>query len=76
MRSWSGAEPAGEVCVPTESRRGLVDAILRGADVSELVHAAANAIVAEVPPERLRHVVPSFPTRSEVRRRLLETPGL
>ena len=34
------------------------------------------AVVAEVPLERLWHAVPSFPTRSELWLRLLESAGL
>ena len=40
--------------------------------MSEFLHAATIAIVGEVPLERLWHAVPSFPTRSEVGRRMLE----
>jgi len=53
-----------------------VGATFTGADVAEFVHAATIAIVAETSLERLWHAVPSFPTRSEVRLRLLETYGL
>ena len=62
--------------VVDESRRVLAGATFCGADVSEFVHAAAIAVVAEVPLERLWHAVPSFPTRSEVWLRLLEAYGL
>jgi dihydrolipoamide dehydrogenase len=62
--------------VVDESRRVLVGATFCGADVSEFVHAATIALVAEVPLERLWHAVPSFPTRSEVWLRLLEEYGL
>jgi dihydrolipoamide dehydrogenase len=41
--------------------------------VAELLHAATIAIVGEVPLMSLRHAVPSFPTRSEVWLRLIET---
>ena len=54
----------------------LVGATFTGADVAEVVHTATIAIVGEVPLERLWHAVPSFPTRSEVWLRLLETYGL
>ncbi|MFL5926673.1 MAG: dihydrolipoyl dehydrogenase family protein [Gaiellaceae bacterium] len=62
--------------VVDEERRVLVGATFSGADVSEFVHAATIAIVAEVPLETLWHATPSFPTRSEVWLRLLETYGL
>ncbi len=62
--------------VVDEQRRVLVGATFTGPDVSEFVHAATIAIVGEVPLERLWHAVPSFPTRSEIWLRLLETYGL
>jgi len=54
-------------------REIVVGATFTGPDVAELLHAATIAIVGEVPIARLRHAVPSFPTRSEVWLRLLET---
>jgi len=57
-------------------RELLVGATFTGAEVAEFVHAATIAIVGEVPLQRLWHSVPSFPTRSEVWLRLLETYGL
>jgi dihydrolipoamide dehydrogenase len=62
--------------VVDESRRVLVGATFVGPDVSEFVHAATIAIVGEVTLDRLWHATPSFPTRSEVWLRLLETYGL
>jgi hypothetical protein len=44
----------------------LVGATFTGVDVAEFLHASTVAIVGEVPVRRLRHAVPSFPTRSEV----------
>lgn len=62
--------------VVDEDRRVLVGATFVGAEVTDFLHAATIAVVAEVPLERLRHAVPSFPTRSEVWLGLLETYGL
>jgi len=62
--------------VVDEDRQVLVGATFTGAEVAEFVHAATIAIVGEVPLARLLHAVPSFPTRSEVWLRLLETYGL
>jgi pyruvate/2-oxoglutarate dehydrogenase complex dihydrolipoamide dehydrogenase (E3) component len=62
--------------VVDERRRVLVGATFCGAEVAEWLHAATIAVVAEVPLEKLWHAVPSFPTRSEVWLRLLETYGL
>jgi pyruvate/2-oxoglutarate dehydrogenase complex dihydrolipoamide dehydrogenase (E3) component len=62
--------------VVDEQRRILVGATFTGPDVSEFVHAATIAIVAEVPLEKLWHATPSFPTRSEVWLKLLEAYGL
>jgi dihydrolipoamide dehydrogenase len=68
--------PGTSRLVVDEERRVLVGATFTGPDVSEFVHAATIAIVAEVPLEKLWHATPSFPTRSEVWLRLLETYGL
>ncbi len=50
----------------------LVGATFVGAEVAELLHSATTAIVGRVPLETLWHVVPSYPTVSEVWLRLLE----
>ncbi len=50
----------------------LVGATFVGDDVAELLHSATTAIVGKVPLETLWHVVPSYPTVSEVWLRLLE----
>ena len=47
-------------------RRIVVGCTITGAEVADFLHAATIAIVGEVPFERLRHAVPSFPTRSEI----------
>ncbi|MEX2255194.1 MAG: NAD(P)/FAD-dependent oxidoreductase [Acidimicrobiia bacterium] len=75
--SFYGRNAAGTArLVIDEDRQVLVGATFTGAEVAEFVHAATIAIVGEVPLERLWHAVPSFPTRSEVWLRLLETYGL
>ena len=50
----------------------VVGATFVGPRASEMIHAATVAIAAEVPLETLWHVIPSFPTLSEVWLRLLE----
>jgi flavin-dependent dehydrogenase len=65
-----GAGPAGEVCAGRLAEGGPRVAVV------ERVHAATIAIVAAAPLERLRHAVPSFPTRSEIWLRLLEEDPL
>jgi pyruvate/2-oxoglutarate dehydrogenase complex dihydrolipoamide dehydrogenase (E3) component len=50
----------------------LIGATFVGADVAELVHAASVAVIGRVPMERLWHVVPSYPTMSEIWLKLLE----
>jgi pyruvate/2-oxoglutarate dehydrogenase complex dihydrolipoamide dehydrogenase (E3) component len=50
----------------------LVGATFVGPDVAELLHAATTAIVGRVTTAMLWHVVPSYPTMSEVWLRLLE----
>ena len=62
--------------VVDERRRVIVGATITGAEVAESLHAATIAVVAEVPLETLWHAVPTFPTRSELWLRLLETYGL
>jgi dihydrolipoamide dehydrogenase len=62
--------------VVDERRRVVVGATFCGVDVGEWLHAATIAVVGEVPLDTLWHAVPSFPTRSEVWLRLLETYGL
>ncbi|MDP8957067.1 MAG: NAD(P)/FAD-dependent oxidoreductase [Actinomycetota bacterium] len=47
-------------------RRVIIGSTFTGPDVQEMVHAATIAIIGEVPVDRLRHAVPSFPTMSEV----------
>ena len=51
----------------------LVGATFVGYDVAELLHSATTAIVGKVPLDTLWHVVPSYPTVSEVWLRLLES---
>jgi pyruvate/2-oxoglutarate dehydrogenase complex dihydrolipoamide dehydrogenase (E3) component len=62
--------------VVDEGRRVVVGATITGAEVAEALHAATIAVVAEVSLDDLWHAVPSFPTRSELWLRLLETYGL
>jgi dihydrolipoamide dehydrogenase len=57
------------------ARDTLVGATFVGADVAELVHAATVAVVGGVTMEQLWHVVPSYPTMSEIWLKLLEARG-
>ena len=50
----------------------LVGATFVGAEMAELLHSATTAIVGKVSLDTLWHVVPSYPTASEVWLRLLE----
>jgi pyruvate/2-oxoglutarate dehydrogenase complex dihydrolipoamide dehydrogenase (E3) component len=59
-----------------EDRRVVVGATFTGPDIGESIHAATIAVIGEVPLDRLWHAVPSFPTRSELWLRLLESYGL
>jgi pyruvate/2-oxoglutarate dehydrogenase complex dihydrolipoamide dehydrogenase (E3) component len=68
--------PGTSRLVVDEARRVLVGATFSGAEVADFIHAATIAVVGEVPLEKLWHAVPSFPTRSEIWLRLLETYGL
>lgn len=69
--SFVGRGAPGTARLVLDSSRGvLVGATFTGPDVAEMLHAATIAIVGEVPVRRLRHALPSFPTRSEVWLRL------
>ena len=57
--------PAQARIVVDEQRRVIVGATFAGPDVAEWLHGATIAIVGEVSLERLIHVIPAFPTRSE-----------
>lgn len=61
--------------VVDESKKVLVGATFVGPEVSDLLHAATIAVVAEVPIDRLWHAVPSYPTVSEIWLRLLDAYG-
>ncbi len=62
--------------VVDQARGVIVGATFTGPGMQELLHSATVAVVGEVPPARLWHAVPSFPTVSEVWLRLLEAYGL
>ncbi|MFD0524162.1 hypothetical protein [Paractinoplanes durhamensis] len=49
-----------------EAKGVLVGATFTGSEVADFLQAATIAIVGEVPIRRLRHAIPSFPTRSEI----------
>jgi dihydrolipoamide dehydrogenase len=68
--------PGTSRLVVDERRRVLVGATFCGAEVSEWLHAATIAVVAELSIDTLWHAVPCFPTRSEVWLRLFEEYGL
>jgi dihydrolipoamide dehydrogenase len=70
-----GAPGTSRLLIDRE-RRIVVGATITGAEVADMLHAATIAIVGEVPLERLRHAVPSFPTRSEIWLNLLTQAGV
>lgn len=53
----------------------LIGATFVGQDVAEMLQAATTAIIGQVPLQRLKHVVPAYPTMSEVWLRFLEAAG-
>ena len=63
--------PALARIVVDVSRGVIVGATFTGPEVAEWLHGVTIAIVGEVPLSRLRHVIPAFPTRSEVWLRLI-----
>ncbi|KIW89773.1 uncharacterized protein Z519_09930 [Cladophialophora bantiana CBS 173.52] len=58
--------------VVDSERNMLVGATFVGREVGDLLHASTVAIVGQVPLDRLKHAVASFPTRSEIHGMLLE----
>ena len=56
-------------------RRTLIGCTITGSEIADFLHAATIAVVGELPLERLRHAVPTFPTRSEIWLALLEQAG-
>lgn len=59
-----------------EDRGVLAGVTITGSEVADFIHAATIAVVGEVPLTRLRHAVPSFPTRSEIWLYLFNELGL
>jgi pyruvate/2-oxoglutarate dehydrogenase complex dihydrolipoamide dehydrogenase (E3) component len=75
--SFYGREARGTTrLVIDEEREVIAGATFTGPEIADFLHAATIAVVGEVPLERLKHAVPSFPTRSEVWLKLLEELGL
>jgi pyruvate/2-oxoglutarate dehydrogenase complex dihydrolipoamide dehydrogenase (E3) component len=71
--SFYGREAPGTTRLVIDEDRGVViGATITGAEVADFIHAATIAVVGEVPVSRLRHAVPSFPTRSEIWLRALD----
>jgi pyruvate/2-oxoglutarate dehydrogenase complex dihydrolipoamide dehydrogenase (E3) component len=75
--SFIGRHAPGTSRIVVDQGRGvIVGATFIGPETADMLHAATIAVVGEVPLERLRHAVPSFPTRSEIWLYLLEQYGL
>ncbi|MBU2664885.1 NAD(P)/FAD-dependent oxidoreductase [Actinoplanes bogorensis] len=64
--SYSGGGVGNARFLVDEDRGVLVGVTITGTAVAEFLQAATIAIVGEVPVTRLRHAIPSFPTRSEL----------
>jgi len=64
--SYSGGGVGTARFLVDEQRGVLVGVTITGTAVAEFLQAATIAIVGEVPLTRLRHAIPSFPTRSEI----------
>ncbi|MDP9225110.1 MAG: NAD(P)/FAD-dependent oxidoreductase [Actinomycetota bacterium] len=72
--SVTGVGVSGKVQATFDAdREVMVGATFTGPGVADMVHAATIAIVGEVPIDRLKHAVPSFPTVSEVWLDLIES---
>jgi pyruvate/2-oxoglutarate dehydrogenase complex dihydrolipoamide dehydrogenase (E3) component len=59
-----------------EDRNVLAGLTITGSDIADFLQAATIAIVGEVPIRRLRHAVPSFPTRSEIWLKFFDALGV
>ena len=59
-----------------EDRGIIIGATFVGSEIADFLHAATIAVVGEVPLTRLRHAIPSFPTRSEIWLYLFNELGL
>ena len=71
--SFYGREAPGTAQILVDREREvIVGATITGAEVADFLHAATVAIVGEVPMARLRHAIPSFPTRSEIWLKFME----
>jgi dihydrolipoamide dehydrogenase len=74
--SFYGRDAPGKAQIVVDVQRGvIVGATITGAEVADFLQAATMAVVAELPLSVLRHVVPPFPTRSELWLWLLERAG-
>jgi pyruvate/2-oxoglutarate dehydrogenase complex dihydrolipoamide dehydrogenase (E3) component len=75
--SFQGKDTGGTSrLVVDQASQTIVGATFTGYDTADFLHAATIAIVAEVPFSRLRHAVPTFPSRSEIWLKLLEKAGV
>jgi dihydrolipoamide dehydrogenase len=75
--SFYGKDAPGTARIVVDGSRGvIVGATITGAEVADFLQAATMAVVAEIPLSTLRHVIPPFPTRSELWLRLLERAGV
>ncbi|MGK5682911.1 dihydrolipoyl dehydrogenase family protein [Actinoplanes sp. URMC 104] len=74
--SYSGGVVGTSRFLVDEDRGVLVGATITGTQVADFLQAATIAIVGEVPVTRLRHAVPSFPTRSEIWLNLFNALGV
>jgi pyruvate/2-oxoglutarate dehydrogenase complex dihydrolipoamide dehydrogenase (E3) component len=65
--SFYGRDAPGTVqWLVDRERKIVVGCTMTGAEIADFLHAATIAVVGEVPVSRLRHAIPSFPTRSEI----------
>jgi len=68
--------PGTSRLVIDKDREVVVGATFVGYQTAELLHSATIAIAGEVPMETLVEAIPTFPTRTEIWLRLLESYGL
>jgi dihydrolipoamide dehydrogenase len=75
--SFTGRGTGGTSRLVVDEDRGVVvGATFVGFETADFVHAATVAVVGEVPIDRIAHAVASYPSRSEVWLKLIESYGL
>jgi pyruvate/2-oxoglutarate dehydrogenase complex dihydrolipoamide dehydrogenase (E3) component len=71
--SFQGRETGGTARLVTDqAKQTIVGATFTGFETADFLHAATVAVVGQIPPDKLRHSVAAYPTRSEIWLKLIE----